>query len=242
MARIAVVDADTLAETAAGRLTTLIERAVAERAAAFVALTGGTTPRATYEVLADPSRPWRRRIDWPRVHLFWGDERHVPPDHPDSNFGLAHRALVQHVPIPAGQVHRIRGELTDPHNAALDYARELPDVFDVMLLGLGEDCHIASIFPESPLLHRSGSDLDGPTVTAIPTSKGWRITLTPSAILSSRAIVMLVSGENKAAAVAAAIDGTLDVVHCPGQLLRSADDRTEWILDIAAASRLRRLA
>ena len=258
MARIAVVDASALPAIAAERLTILIEHAIAERGHAFVALTGGTTPRATYEALADPLQPWRLRIDWSRVRLFWGDERHVPPDHPDSNFGMADRALVQHVPIPAGHVHRIRAELSDPHQAAAEYARELPDAFDVTLLGLGDDCHIASIFPSSPLLEgwqplkarpaaidgdsRSRSDSYGPTetVAAVSTSKGWRLTLAPLAILNSRAIVMLVAGAEKATAVAAAIEGPLDVTRCPAQLMREADERVEWILDAAAASRLHR--
>ncbi len=187
MARIGVVDADALADTAAERLTRLIEQAIAERHVARIALAGGTTPHATYTALADASRPWRRRIDWSRVHLFWSDDRHVPPDHPDSNFGMADRALVQHVPIPAGHVHRIRAELPDPHQAASEYASELPEAFDVMLLGLGEDCHIGSIFPAArcwigvirgktardrpsrPILRRlQGTIAAGPTLTVGP--------------------------------------------------------------------------
>ena len=255
MARIAVVDSDVLADAAAQRLTVLIEQAIAARGRAMVSLTGGTTPRDAYEALADRARPWRDRIDWSRVHLFWGDERHVPPDHRDSNFGMANEALIRHVTIPAGQVHRMRGELADPVAAAAAYAQQLPDVFDVMLLGLGEDCHIASIFPGSELLasgrgaRSSGAPLtddtvpaktDG-TVAAVRSPAGqWRITLTPPAILNSRDIVMLVAGEAKSAAVAGAIDGALDVENCPAQLLREADDRLEWMLDTAAASRLRR--
>ena len=182
------------------------------------------------------------------MELFWGDERHVPPDHPDSNFGMADRALVRQVPIPAGQVHRIRGELADPNQAAVEYARELPDTFDVMLLGLGEDGHIASIFPESALLQAWGEPCQarprGPDkvratkTAAVLTPKGWRITVTTTVILSSRTIVMLVSGANKAAAVAAAIGGALNVNRCPAQILRRPDDRVEWILDVAAASGL----
>jgi 6-phosphogluconolactonase len=249
VARITVVSPDAIGEASAERVTTLIEQAIAARDIAFVALTGGTTPRATYEALADPSRPWLQRINWPRVHLYWGDERHVPPDHPDSNFGLADRALVRHVPIPAAQVHRIQGELADPHTAAAEYALELPKAFDVMLLGLGEDCHIASIFPGSEFVVRGGSMLDGhgpatkagPAVRALLTPQGWRITINPSVILNSDAIVMLVSGGNKATAVAAAINGPTDVARCPGQLLREAADRVEWILDTSAASGLDRV-
>jgi 6-phosphogluconolactonase len=257
MARVTVVESTRLADTAAGRIAHLIEASIAARAAATVCLTGGSTPRQTYVALADPARSYRRQIDWARVHLFWGDERHVPPDHPDSNFGMANRALVQHAPIPPDHVHRIRGELVDAHDAAAEYARGLPESFDVMLLGLGADCHIASIFPGSELLEPESSVGDprqtGPRapdmgramhnrdVAAVfaPHLNAWRITLTPPVILSSRAIVLLVSGEEKAAAVAAAIEAPLDVRRFPGQLLRDAGDRVEWIIDRAAAARLR---
>jgi 6-phosphogluconolactonase len=256
VARITVVDAAAFAATAAERITRLIEHSIVSRGSAFVCLTGGNTPRETYEALSDSSRPWCRRIDWSRIHLFWGDERHVPPDHPDSNFGMANRALVQRVSIPADHVHRIRAELPDAHDAADAYTRELPDRFDVMLLGLGDDCHIASIFPGSELL-ASESSWRGPRETSEgeadefrPTGPAravavyaahlgvWRITVTPRVILDSRTIVMLVSGEKKAAAVAAAIDGPLDAVHYPGQLLRDAGDRVEWMVDRSAASNL----
>src|SRR5688572_22051171 len=156
-----------LARAAAERITTLIEQAIATRNGAIVSLAGGRTPRRLYSLLADHAYEWRARIDWPRVHLFWGDERHVPPDHRDSNFGMAQRALVAHVPIPAAHVHRLRGELQDATEAARQYETELREGFalagradqrfDVMLLGLGEDAHIASIFPRSPLLEM-GSD------------------------------------------------------------------------------------
>lgn len=196
MARIVVVPAEALADRAAQRLTELIEHSIAVRGSAVVSLTGGTTPRATYEALADPARPWRRRIDWSVVHLFWSDERHVPPDHSESNFGMANRALVARVPIPAANVHRIPGELPDARDAARAYEEELhvgfaaagrDDLtFDVMLLGLGEDAHIASIFPGTALLP---PDADSPLVAAVLVRhlNAWRITFTPRTILNSRA-------------------------------------------------------
>jgi 6-phosphogluconolactonase len=241
-------DEQDLARLAAERLTLLIDEAIAARGSAVVSLTGGNTPRRLYALLADGSHPWRASIDWPRVHLFWGDERHVPPEHPDSNFGMADQALVRHVPIPASQVHRMRGELPDAAAAARDYERELEAgfqaagrsdrTFDVMLLGLGEDAHIASIFPGSELLQR-------PPGTALVAAvwaghlNAWRITLTPTAILDSRSIVMLVSGDKKAAAVHAALEAPLDIARWPAQLLREADHRVEWIVDHTAASGLR---
>jgi 6-phosphogluconolactonase len=156
-------DEEAVATFAAERLTALVEAAIAARGSAMVCLTGGQTPRRLYEQLADEHGPWRTRITWPCVHLCWGDERHVPPDHPDSNFGMADRALLGRVPVAGQHVHRIRAELADAAAAARDYDVTLVDAFaaagradstfDVMLLGLGEDAHIASIFPGSPLLH-----------------------------------------------------------------------------------------
>ena len=179
MARIAVIERSAFADAAAARISELIAEAIVAGGAAMVSLTGGSTPRDAYVALADPSRPWRSRIDWSRVHLFWGDERHVPPDHPDSNFGMAYRALVQHVPIPPDHVHRVRAELADARDAAGDYARQLPGQFDVMLLGLGDDCHIASIFPDSELLQSDQSV----AAVFVPHLNAWRITLTPRVIL-----------------------------------------------------------
>ena len=266
-------DEEALAQSAAERLTTLIERSIAARGSAILSLTGGSTPRRLYALLGDATHPWRDRIDWARLHLFWGDERCVPPDHPDSNFGMARAALLDRVSVPPPQIHRIRGEIAAADSAAQDYQRELGAgfaaagradlTFDVMLLGLGEDAHIASIFPGSELLRRpvtrrpapvNGESGEGrPTpanverhfavrsVAAIWVThlKAWRITLTPSALLEARAIVMLVSGPNKAAAVGAAIEGPLDVARWPAQLLRHADDRVEWMLDRDAAAEIR---
>ena len=266
MAQLTITDnEDALARTAAERITQLIERSIAARGQALVSLTGGSTPRKLYALLADARQPWRERIDWGHLHLFWGDERHVPPDHAESNFGMANEVLVRHVPVPAAQVHRMRGELADAKEAARQYevelvagfaaARREDRTFDVMLLGLGEDAHIASIFPGSELLQRRPTkgrptlDQDvgrGLTsrqeggVAAIRAAhlNAWRITLTPGAILDSRDIVMVVAGSGKAEAVRAALEGPLDETRYPAQLLRPAADRVHWIVDRAAAARL----
>lgn len=254
MARLTLVrDKTEISATAAERITSLIEGAIAIRDAAAISLTGGHTPDQLYEFLADPDRRWRARIDWTRVHLFWGDERNVPPDHPESNFGLANQTLIQHVPIDASHVHRMRGELPAV-NAGREYdlilrARrdEIPGpLFDVMLLGIGADAHIASIFPGSPLLaetnHLSVSlwpvlqDSDeSATGVWVPRLNQWRITQTPPALLDSAAIIMMATGSTKADAVAAAIEGDLNVSRYPAHLLRAADERVEWIIDDAAA-------
>jgi len=251
MARLTVVENKAaMSEAAAERITTLVQAAVASRGIAAVSLTGGSTPDLLYQMLADPQRPWRPRIDWGRLHLFWGDEREVPPDHPESNYGLAHRLLLQYVLIPDTQVHRMRGELPASdagrlYDAVLRARRDQTagPLFDVMLLGIGENAHIASIFPGSPLLLPDQEDARQPLATgvAVPELRTWRITMTRPALLDSAAIVMIAADASKADAIAAAIEGPLDVLRYPAQLLRDVEpgDRVEWIIDSGAAARLR---
>lgn len=252
MAQLTVAnDEIDLAQRAAERLTELIEHAVSANGRASVSLTGGTTPRRLYANLADARQPWSGRIPWPQVHLFWGDERHVPPGHPDSNYGMAKATLLDHVPVPKDHVHRIRAEMPDAREAAADYERTLDVVsafsrtflFDVMLLGVGGDAHVASIFPGSELLEscpEHGSTWRRVAAVRAPRGDAWRITLTPESILDAGAIVVLAVGASKAAAVQAALDAPLDVNRYPVQLLRAAGDRVEWFLDDAAASHLGR--
>ena len=243
---IVLEDEAALATEAAERVTAAIGHAVDARGNALISLTGGDTPRRLYTLLGRADRPWRARIEWRKVRLFWGDERHVPPDHADSNFGMAWEALVRHVPVPPEQVHRMRGEMEDARAAAQEYDRELRAAFaaagrtdltfDLMLLGLGEDAHIASIFPASELLTDSG-DARTAGVWA-PHLNAWRITLTPAAILDAHVIVMVVSGAAKAHAVRAALEAADDVQRYPAQLLRAAGDRVVWLVDRAAAEAL----
>lgn len=248
MARVTVADDDVqLATTAALRITILIELAIAARGSAVLCLSGGRTPGRLYETLADEHEPWRTRIDWSRVHVFWSDERHVPPDHPDSNYGMAYRTLLSRVPIPPAQIHRIEGERPDARQAARHYQAALRDrALDVALLGIGEDAHIASIFPGSLVLDHGGPGRDGPPrgpqgsaphVAAVWAEhlQAWRMTLAPLALLGARAILVMASGPKKADAVRAALTLPEDVVRYPAQLLRRAEDRVEWIIDRAAA-------
>lgn len=257
-------DAETLAAAAARRLGVLLRDACHRHGTAHICLTGGQTPRETYNRLARAAP--KDTVDWNRVHLFWGDERLVPPDHEDSNFGMADAALILPAAIPARNIHRIHGELPDAAQAARDYDRTLERFaragrarFDVVLLGLGADGHIASLFPHSPLLPAGRGPLDPADPTAsvdegarlqnerrtplaadvwVPSLQRWRITLTPRALLDAEAIVMLTAGATKAAAVQAVLQGSEDVAQWPAQLLRRAGDRVEWWMDGAAASRL----
>jgi 6-phosphogluconolactonase len=235
-------DEDALAAAAADHIASLIAGSIAARRTACVCLTGGRTPRRTYERLAGVAGAG---LDWAAVHVFWGDERHVPPDHPDSNYRMAVESFLSHVPV-VPQVHRMRGENPDAEGAAREYEERLRSgfaaagrsdlTFDVMLLGVGADAHIASLFPDSPL-----PDANEVRVAAVQgLSPGtWRITLTPRAVLDARAFVVMVAGQEKAEAVHAALEGPEDVGHIPAQLLRQAGDRVAWFIDRAAASALR---
>lgn len=264
MAKLTIVaDKTAMSEAAAERMTSLVDSAVTARGVAALSLTGGTTPDLLYQFLADRQRPWRDRIDWGHVHLFWSDEREVPPEHAESNFGLANRFLIQHVPVPPTQIHRIRGELPASdagrlYDALLRARRDqiAGPLFDLTLLAIGANAHIASIFPNSPILDRgtegsaprpsdeSGADLSGPQEPLamglhVPEISQWRVTMTPAALLDSAAIVMIASGASKADAIAAALEAPVDSARYPAQLLRAAGDRVDWIIDSAASARLR---
>jgi len=198
-----------LSAAAAECVCQLAADGVKTRGVFTVALSGGTTPRTLYELLAQP--PYVNVIPWADTHLFWGDERYVPPDHPDSNFAMASQALIDHVPIPAQNLHRIPTEPAAPEKAAETYAqmlrtlfagfgalseKERLPVFDLMLLGLGPDGHTASLFPDSPVLneqHRWVMATPAPRLAP----RVRRITLTFPVINAARNVVFLVAGAEK---------------------------------------------
>jgi 6-phosphogluconolactonase len=229
-----------LAVIAADRVTGHVGEAIIARGNALVCLTGGNTPRRLYTLLGDPDRQWRERIDWDRLHLFWTDERHVPPDHPESNFGMTRECLLSRVPVPESQIHRMPGEREDAGRAAADYEIDLRAAFaeagrddltfDAMLLGVGRDAHIASLFPGSPLLAPVATRRpDRVAAVHVPHLAEWRLTLTPAAILDVRRTVVLVEGTEKADAVQAALALPEDVQRWPAQILRQLGGRVEWI-------------
>jgi 6-phosphogluconolactonase len=242
-------DAEALAVNTAHRIAALLTSAMERSRVARFCLTGGQTPGALYRLLGTPADAELRRIDWTRVELFWGDERHVPPDHADSNYGLAQTTLLTPAGVPPVRIHRIRGEIADATEAAEEYdevirhyERAPARTFDVMLLGLGADAHIASLFPGSPLLKDVARAITPapPRAAAVWAShlNTWRITLTPSAILDSDAILVLTAGASKRDAVHASLRGPDDLERWPAQLLRTAGPRVEWWLDREAAALL----
>jgi 6-phosphogluconolactonase len=204
---------------------------LADRSVARVALAGGSTPKAMYRLLASPA--FRERVDWRRVEIFFGDERCVPPDHADSNYRMAREALLDHVPLPPENVHRIEGE-KDPEAAARAYAALLPERFDLALLGMGPDGHTASLFPGTPAL----AEREARAVAVyVERMKSWRVTLTAPVLSAAEEVIVMTVGEEKAGALALALEGPEGAV--PIQLVKPR--RMTWLIDRAAAKKLARV-
>jgi len=190
-----------------------------------VALAGGSTPRALYELLA--SEDYRDRTDWDDVEVFFGDERAVAPDDPESNYGMAREALLRHVPVPDQAVHRMEGEARPLEDAAERYALVLPEHIDLVLLGMGNDGHTASLFPGRESLEERGRRV----VTTTAADGSPRLSLTFAAFDSAHHVVFLVTGESKRAALDAIRRGD----DLPAGRVRPAAGDVTWIVDRAAA-------
>lgn len=229
------------AEAAAARWVEIAAAAIRARGAFHVALAGGSTPRALYGLLAAPER--RDRIDWRKVGVWFGDERCVPPTHPDSNYRMAQETLLSHVACPAAHIHRMEAE-RDPASAARDYERLLrghlppperpggPPRLDLILLGLGTDGHVASLFPDTGILEERTALA---AAVYVPKLAAWRISLTYPMIEAARLVMMLVAGGDKAAIVAEVL-GARAARYPAGRL--QTEGPMEWYLDRTAAGRL----
>jgi 6-phosphogluconolactonase len=222
-------DAADLAHAAAEAFVEASERAVRERGRFAVALTGGGSPGELYRLLGEPE--YAARIPWEEVHLFWGDDRVVPPGHPRSNFGMARRLILDRVRIPPANVHRVRGELP-PERAVDAYAAELrgffagPPRFDLVHLGLGEDGHVASLFPfdRARLLERERA-----VVGSLLRERGeWRVSLTFPVLNGARRVEVLLPAAEKARIARVAMRGPLDPVRVPAQTLAPAGGDLVW--------------
>jgi len=214
-----------------------------------VALSGGSTPKSLYTLLA--SDPYVASIDWSRVHVFWGDERCLAPDHPSSNYRMTRDALLSRVPIPEGNVHRIRGE-EDPTVSAAAYERELRTVFatdagpprsergagfDLVLLGMGDNGHTASLFPGLRAVRETQRWVMAEYVAEVSM---WRVTLTPVVINAAAEVVFLVAGGTKAAMLRRVLDGPREPDVLPAQAVAPRHGRLRWLVDVAAAAQLER--
>jgi 6-phosphogluconolactonase len=231
--RVILADREKLSQEAARRFIALAQA----RDPFTVALSGGSTPRRLYQILATTSG----RVPWERVHVFWGDERCVPPDHPESNYRMAREALLDHVPLPAKNVHRVRGEWA-PEAAAQAYAVELEDFFgapwprfDLILLGLGSDGHTASLFPGSDTLHERERPIAVATAT-YQDRPAQRVTFTLPLINAARHVLFLVSGADKADIVQRVLETAGE--HYPAGRVQPGAGRLTWLLDQAAAGQI----
>jgi 6-phosphogluconolactonase len=221
-----ICDSSQLANVAAQRIAAALVGTIAAEGRASLALAGGTTPRGAYEELAKISG-----IAWSLVSVYFGDERAVPPTHPDSNFRMAQTALFSRVALPAGNIHRVQAELSDKDAVARSYEALLPERISVMVLGIGEDGHTASLFPGSPAL-KEHTRRFLPVIGPKPPPE--RFSVTPPVIEAAQRIIMLASGSAKTDAVLRALRGPVDVEHTPSALAR----RGLWLLDPAAAAKL----
>ncbi len=237
-------DPAALAERGAHLFALAAQEAAAARGTFTVALSGGHAPRPLYALLA--RQQFAQKIPWRRVHLYWGDERCVPPDDQNSNYGMAYEAFIRHVPIPADNVRRMRGE-DEPDEAARAYERllsqppalaassqaDLP-VLDFVFLGIGPDGHTASLFPHSPAL----AEEERLVVVNEGRGTGKRLTVTYPVLNAARRVVFVVSGAEKAGMVAEVIEGLRALDAIPAQAVAPVHGTITWLLDEAAAGEL----
>jgi 6-phosphogluconolactonase len=231
-------DREAVATTAAELFVTSAASAMKQHGRFVVALSGGSTPRALFARLA--SAEFASRIDWSRVHVFWGDERCVPPDDPESNYRMARETLLDRVPLPSAQIHRIRGE-DEPLAAAAAYERELRQTFlpaaearfDLVLLGMGDNGHTASLFPGLSAVREKTRWVVAEHVAEVGM---WRVTLTPTALNAAAHVLFVVTGKEKSAMLTRVLDGPRTPETLPAQAIASVDGVTTWLLDAAAAA------
>jgi len=234
-------DVDALSRMVAQHFVVHTTNAIDARGRCAVALSGGSTPRAIYRLLGTPA--FRDRVRWADIHFFWGDERHVPPDYPDSNYRMAAEAMLSNVPVPSANVHRIRAELPDADQAARDYEAEIRrwfsggaiPRFDLVHLGVGTDGHTASLFPESEALGETERVCVGNWVAKLG---AFRITLTFPVLNAARAVVFVAAGQEKAPIVRRILQEPNVSPPLPAQLIRPTDGELWWMLDRAAAGRV----
>ena len=231
--------AQALAEAAARHVVECAHTAIRERGRFSIALSGGSTPRDLHLRLS--TQPLVDQVDWTRVHVFFGDERCVPPDDERSNFRMASETLLTRVPIPPEQIHRMRGELP-PEEAATDYERQLgaffdrePPSLDLILLGMGDNGHTASLFPGLTAVHEQQRGVVAEYVAEVSM---WRVTLTPGVLNLAHEDLFLVAGAAKAQMLRQVLEGPYAPDERPAQVVRPTLGEVFWMVDAAAAGEL----
>jgi 6-phosphogluconolactonase len=232
-----------LYENAAFHFQETVLRALRDQERALVVLSGGNTPAGLFQLLIHGQ--YRHQIPWQALHFFWADERCVPSDHAESNYGLARRYLLEHVPVPAGHIHPLNGSFT-PQAAAAQYQQELEKYaapgqliprFDWVLLGMGSDGHTASLFPGQALA-AGPQDMVRAVQADYDDRPAERVTLTEVVLNQAAEIVFLVSGKAKAGALRRVLQGAFDPLQLPAQRIHPADGNVTWLLDQEAAAEL----
>lgn len=249
MSKVSVYpDNESLISGAADFIADAAVQAITARGRFTLALSGGHTPQPVYARLATPG--YRERLDWSKVQVFFGDERCVPPDDPQSNYHMVKTALFDEVPLPEANIHRIRGE-ADPEQAAADYAQVLertfggkaaaggppPEGFDLILLGMGDNGHTASLFPGLAVVTETERWVMAQYVEVVGM---WRLTLTPVVINAARRVAFLVSGAQKAEMLHRVLEGPYQPVVLPSQIIKPTRGELHWLLDEPAAAQVRR--
>ena len=236
-----VPNADELAPAAAAEIVRRATEAVRTKGLFTVALAGGSTPKRCYSLLATDAS-LKAQMPWERTHFFWGDERHVPPDHPDSNYRMVHEAMLSKVPVPAANVHRIRSELADARTAAAEYEQTLRDFFelgtgqlprfDLVLLGMGADGHTASLFPGTEALSERRRLV---VANWVEKFDSFRITLTLPVLNNAACVSFLVTGAEKAETLRAVLEGEAGPEPYPSQLIQPVTGEPIWLVSREAA-------
>lgn len=240
-----VESTDALSRAAAERFVACAKQAIDARGRFSVALSGGSTPRDFYALLANPDAPYRGQLAWDKIHFFWGDERQVPPDHAESNYRMANEAMLSKVPVPPANVHRIQAEMPDPAAAAQAYEDELRRFFqppagewpvlDLALMGLGPDGHTASLFPQTAALHEKQRWVVDNWVQKL---HKHRFTMTVPVLCHARNVLFLVAGGEKATALRDVFHGPYHPDQWPAQVFRHCSGHAEWLVDQLAARQL----
>jgi 6-phosphogluconolactonase len=238
-----LADASGIAQTAAAEFLDSALQAVREKGSFNVALAGGSTPKALYELLS--SNPLQAKVPWSKIQFFFGDERHVGPNDAESNFRMATEAMFVKAPVDPQQVHRIKGEKANAAEAAQEYEQELltsfplkpPQLprFDLVLLGMGPEGHTASLFPGTKALKEQRRLVVSNWVGKLYTD---RITLTPPVLNNAARVIFMAHGAEKAPALKAVLEGPYEPEQLPAQIVQPKEGRILWLVDPAAASML----
>jgi 6-phosphogluconolactonase len=239
-----LADGAAIAKRAAQEFVQAAVAAVQQKGAFSVTLAGGSTPRALYSLLATDAA-LRSQVPWDKIHLFFGDERHVGPDHPESNFRMATEAMISKAPLKPEQVTRIKGEYPDAEQAAREYEQALREYFklkdgeyprfDLVLAGMGNEGHTLSLFPGTKALHADGRIVVRNWIGKLYTE---RITLTAPAASNAAQVIFMVTGADKAPALKAVLEGPFEPEQLPAQLLQPKNGKLLWLVDIAAGGML----